>query len=599
MKFEEFNLHEDIMRGINEAGFEEAMPAQERTFNAVLNGKDVTVQSQTGTGKTAAFLISIYQLFTADMVENKKALIVVPTRELAVQIEEEAEMLGAHLPYKTVSIYGGVGYKKQLEKLEQGADLIVGTPGRLLDLEKSNHIDYKQFGVLVIDEADRLFDMGFFPDLRKMLRKLVDPTKRRTMLFSATLNTRVLNLAWDQMNEYEEIKIEPEKVTVEEITQELYHVALHEKTRLLLGILKKEKFENAVIFCNTKNKVAEISKRLEVNGYKTMFLMGDLPQKKRLAVINKVKAGELDILVATDVAARGLHVDDLDLVINFDLPEDYENYVHRIGRTARAGKTGKAISLACEKYVYHLPSIESFIGDKISVMIADETMFADDASAGMRFRNEYSDDRYDRGGRSGGRDGRSGGSRGRSGSGRRDGERSGRDGRGGRDNRGNRGSRDNRDNRDNRGNRSERTERDNRGMQDRDKRDNRSRDSRGGGKKSYNRDGRDRRSEQGRRPDVNVKKPTPNATVEERLAYYRAKYGEDFKPSDEMLKSGGKSGSAGKRKGKKRTGKPADRNAGASQNAQKKSGNGPAKKAENKSAENEKKGLFGRLFGKK
>ena len=209
------------------------------------------------------------------------------------------------------------------------------------------------------------------------------------MLFSATLNTRVLNLAWDQMNEYEEIKIEPEKVTVEEISQELYHVAGHEKMKLLLGILKKEKFENAIVFCNTKNKVAEVAKRLEVNGYKTKFLMGDLPQKKRLAVINTMKAGELDILVATDVAARGLHVDDLSMVVNFDLPEDYENYVHRIGRTARAGKSGRAVSLACPKYVYHLPAIESYIGDKISVMIADEELFAEDASEGMKFRNEY------------------------------------------------------------------------------------------------------------------------------------------------------------------------------------------------------------------
>ena len=589
MKFEEFNLHEDILRGIKDAGFDEAMPAQERTFNAVLNGKDVTVQSQTGTGKTAAFLISIYQLFKTDVVENKKALIIVPTRELAVQIEEEADMLGKYLDYKTVSIYGGVGYKQQLEKLKDGADFIVGTPGRLLDLEKSNHIDYKQFGVLVIDEADRLFDMGFFPDLRKMLRKLVEPEKRRTMLFSATLNTRVLNLAWDQMNEYEEIKIEPEKVTVEEITQELYHVAGHEKMKLLLGILKKEKFENAIVFCNTKNKVAEVAKRLEVNGYKTRFLMGDLPQKKRLAVINTMKAGDLDILVATDVAARGLHVDDLDIVVNFDLPEDYENYVHRIGRTARAGKTGRAVSLACPKYVYHLPAIESYIGDKITVMIADDELFAEDASEGMKFRNEY-DDRPPRS-----RDGqRSGGQRGGSRDGRRDGSRDSRDGH--RDNRG--GSRSG-------GSRSGQGRNDNRSGN----RDN----YKGGGKpRSGQNQNRNRRNDDYKRndnkPRPDLKRPTADAGVEDRIAYYKAKYGEDFTPSEAMLKQGGtsKKKSGGNRKqGAGKGGQ--NRNRSNAQNRQNNQQSKPQQKnthTKNQPAaapvEKPKKGgFFGRLFGKK
>ena len=600
MKFEEFNLHEDIMRGINDAGFTEAMPAQERTLNAVLSGKDVTVQSQTGTGKTAAFLISVYQLFAADIVENKKALIVVPTRELAVQIEEESEILGAHLPYKTVSIYGGVGYKNQLEKLKAGADLIVGTPGRLLDLEKSNNIDYKQFGILVIDEADRLFDMGFLPDLRKMLRKLVEPQKRRTMLFSATLNTRVLNLAWDQMNEYEEIKIEPEKVTVEEITQELYHVAGYEKFKLLLGILKREKFENAIIFCNTKHKVEEVSKRLEVNGYKTRFLMGDLPQKKRLAVINNMKAGELDILVATDVAARGLHVDDLSLVVNYDLPEDYENYVHRIGRTARAGKTGKAITLACEKYVYHLQAIESYIQDKISVVIADEALFAEDASEGMKFRKEYSDDRPgrgDRGGRDRGRrDNRSGHGRSGSRSGDGRGSRSG-DGRSG-DNRSG-GSRpgDSRS-----GDSRSRGGRSGDGRQG----ESRNRDRYGSGrgnKQDGRRDGR-QRADRDRQPEKSVKKPVPNASVEERLEYYKAKYGEDFKPSEEMLKSGSGNRNGGKKQNKKKSaGGNNKKYSGAPRN--KETAKAPDNSAQpkqpekQKAEEGKKKGFFGRIFGKK
>lgn len=618
MKFEEFNLHEDIMRGINDAGFDEAMPAQERTFQAVLSGKDVTVQSQTGTGKTAAFLISIYQLFQTDAVKLKKALIVVPTRELAVQIEEEADMLGKYLPYKTVSIYGGVGYKQQLDKLKNGADFIVGTPGRLLDLEKSNHIDYKTFGILVIDEADRLFDMGFFPDLRKMLRKLAPREERRTMLFSATLNTRVLNLAWDQMNEYEEIKIEPEKVTVEEIEQQLYHVAGHEKFRLLLGVLKKQKFENAIVFCNTKNKVAEVAKRLEVNGYKTRFLMGDLPQKKRLEVINKMKAGELDILVATDVAARGLHVDDLSLVVNYDLPEDFENYVHRIGRTARAGKSGRAVSLACEKYVYHLPAIENYIGDKISVMIADEDIFAEDASAGMNFRNSY-DDRSDRdrsgrrdGSRgNGSRDGRRGGSRDGNHSGGRSEYRSENRGDGRSDNRG--GSRDGSRNGSRDGERSRRPEGAGIGAQaDRGGRNGQRRDgqrSDGLRREGQRRDGqqRDGGYKKTAKAPQDLKRPTSASSAEDRIAYYKAKYGEDFKPSGDM-KTQGSSGGSGKRKSVK--------NYGNRNNNQNKPQNAPGKKqfqsgtpkpvnaADSKAAEasktgTEKKGFFSRLFGKK
>ncbi len=602
MKFEEFNLHEDIMRGINEAGFVETMPAQERTFQAVLSGKDVTVQSQTGTGKTAAFLISIYQLFMTDVLENKKALIVVPTRELAVQIEEEAEMLGKYLDYKTVSIYGGVGYKNQLEKLRAGADFIVGTPGRLLDLEKSNHMDYGEFGVLVIDEADRLFDMGFFPDLRKILRKLPPREKRRTMLFSATLNTRVLNLAWDQMNEYEEIKIEPEKVTVEEISQQLYHVAGHEKFRLLLGILKKEQFENAIIFCNTKNKVAEVSQRLDVNGYKTKFLMGDLPQKKRLSVINNMKAGELDILVATDVAARGLHVDDLSMVVNYDLPEDYENYVHRIGRTARAGKSGKAISLACEKYVYHLPAIESFIGDKITVMIADDELFPEDASEGMRFRNEY-DDRpsRDRGSRDGGS---------RNGGGRSSGNRSGgrRDGGGRSDGRREDGGRSYGNRSDGKRSGGSRDGGERRGDAVRSGNNRGGTERRDGGdrSRSNNRQRNDYRRNDGRNESrnsenlKNLKRPDASANVEDRLAYYKAKYGEDFKPSEEMLKQ--LSGSAGKTKRKAKPQSGNRKNQGGQSRSGQDKSSGNKLKQQNAAApetgKTKKPGFIGRLFGR-
>ena len=407
MKFEELNLDEKLLQGLHEAGYKECMPVQEQTLKHTLEGRDVGVQSQTGTGKTAAFLITVMQLFQAGKNGNKKTLIVVPTRELAVQIEQEAELLSKYLDIKMVSIFGGTGYRKQEDLIEKGADIIVGTPGRLIDFAKSGKIKLKEIGTLVIDEADRMFDMGFIPDLRWMMRRMPEKTERLTMLFSATLNSRVKQLAWEHMNDPAEIEIEPESITVEEIDQVLYHVSKEEKVKLLLGILNKEKPENAVIFINTKQHAVELSKRLNHNGYKSSCLMGDLPQKKRLSIIDKMKAGEIKLLVATDVAARGLHINDLEMVINYDLPEDCENYVHRIGRTARAGKSGRAVSLACEKYVLGLPSIENYIKMKIPVEWADEEMFAVDESEGIRFRPE----RRGSSDRSGGRNGQGRGRR--------------------------------------------------------------------------------------------------------------------------------------------------------------------------------------------
>ncbi len=267
-----------------------------------------------------------------------------------------------------------------------------------------------------------MFDMGFIPDLRWMMRRMPEKAERLTMLFSATLNSRVKQLAWEHMNDPAEIEIEPDSITVEEIDQVLYHVSKDEKVKLLLGILKKEKPENAVIFINTKQHAVELSKRLNHNGYKSSCLMGDLPQKKRLSIIDKMKAGEIKLLVATDVAARGLHINDLEMVINYDLPEDCENYVHRIGRTARAGKSGRAVSLACEKYVLGLPAIEEYIKMKIPVEWADEELYAVDESEGMRFRQERRGPSDRTGGRSGqgrGRRPNSYGSRNSGGDGRR------------------------------------------------------------------------------------------------------------------------------------------------------------------------------------
>ncbi|MBN1685270.1 MAG: DEAD/DEAH box helicase [Spirochaetales bacterium] len=411
MNFSEFNLHEDLLKGIEKTGFAQCMEVQEATLEHTLRKRDAYVQSQTGSGKTAAFLITIFELFIRGEVPRKRSLVIVPTRELAVQIEREAKEIGSFLPYRIGSVYGGVGYDEQLSMLKEGYEIIIGTPGRLIDLAQSKKLILSDISILVIDEADRLFDMGFLPDIRKMLKSM-NP-ERMTMLFSATLNTRVWQVSWEYMNDPVEIMMNPEQLTVDEITQELYHVSRDEKVNLLLGILKKEKPENALIFCNTKSGVYDLSERLNRNGYRSQYIIGDLPQKKRIRVIDQLKSGELSYLVATDVAARGLHVDDLALVVNYDLPEDPENYVHRIGRTARAGNTGKAISLACERFVYGLEPIEKLIDMKIPVMPVTDELIVTDASAGMYFnRHRDSDERERRPrGRSSGRSSSRSGSR--------------------------------------------------------------------------------------------------------------------------------------------------------------------------------------------
>ena len=385
MKFTDLNLDPKIQDGIRDVGFVECTKCQERTFEYSLEGIDVTVQSQTGTGKTAAFLISIFDLFLKEeYFDGRFALIIVPTRELASQIEQEARLLGKHLDFKMTCVYGGVGYEEQERSLREGVDILIATPGRLLDFDRSGKVSLHEVGALVIDEADRLFDMGFMPDLRKILRRVPPARERWTMLSSATLDGRVRNLAWRDMSKPAEIAIEPERMTVETVTQSLYHVTKQKKLSLLLGLLEHENPESAIIFTNTKHAAEQVARRLSMNGREAEFIIGDLPQKKREKLIDQLKEGSLPILVATDVAARGLHIDDLDLVVNYDLPEHSENYVHRIGRTARAGKRGKAISLVCEEFVYGLQAIEEFTHTEIPVEQAAAELFFTDRSAGMR-----------------------------------------------------------------------------------------------------------------------------------------------------------------------------------------------------------------------
>jgi len=381
MYFTELGLDPKLLRSIADRGYVELTAVQEQTLAKTLEGQDVAVQSQTGTGKTAAFLITIFQkMLEAGSGPRKKALIISPTRELAVQIEGEANLLNRHLGFSVGCFYGGVGYASQLGALKNGVDVIIGTPGRLLDLSDSGRLSLKDVGYLVIDEADRLFDMGFLPDLKKIIKKIPERGRRQGMLFSATLNRVSRLVAAEYLDHPVSIEVTPEQLTVDTITQELYHVKSHIKLNLLLGLLQRNAPRNVLIFANMRHRAFRLAKELEANGYRTFHLTGDLPQKDRLRVIQNFMAGKFPILVATDVAARGLHIEDLEMVINYDVPQDFENYVHRIGRTARAGKGGKAITLASEGTSDHLEAIERFIGMKIPLKPVTDDLFARDLS---------------------------------------------------------------------------------------------------------------------------------------------------------------------------------------------------------------------------
>ena len=381
MNFKELNLDPRLLEGISDRGYTEMTAVQKQTLAQTLQGRDVAVQSQTGTGKTAAFLITLFnRMLNANAPKRAKALIIVPTRELAVQIEKEARLLNRPLGFGIGSFYGGVGYISQLALLKKGLDIVIGTPGRLLDLSEKGHLKLKEIRILVIDEADRLFDMGFLSDIKKLLRKMPPRNIRQNMLFSATLNRFSRNIAAEHMNRPVFIEVTPERMTVDTIFQELYHVKSHIKMNLMLGLLKAQAPQNALIFTNMRHSAFRLSKKLQHNGFRSQHLTGDLPQSRRLKINDDFTSGKFALLVATDVAARGLHIDSLEMVINYDLPQDCENYVHRIGRTARAGNSGKAISLASEGTGDHLEAIESFIGMKIPVQTADINLFATDES---------------------------------------------------------------------------------------------------------------------------------------------------------------------------------------------------------------------------
>ncbi|MDZ7841787.1 MAG: ATP-dependent RNA helicase RhlB [Gammaproteobacteria bacterium] len=379
-RFTDFELDPSILRGIEEAGFEYCTPIQAETLPHLLAGRDVAGQAKTGTGKTAAFLVALFQhLLThpapASRTEAQpRALVLAPTRELAIQIDKDARIIGRQLGMKLRLIYGGTGYESQRRDLQEGVDVLIGTPGRIIDYLKQGIYSFDGLQVVVLDEADRMFDLGFIKDIRYLFRKMPAPGERLNMLFSATLSLRVNELAYEHMNSPEKVTIESDRVTVDQVTQKVFFPSNTDKLPLLLGFLKRAGDTRTLVFMNTKHQSERVATQLQRSGLSAGVLSGDVPQKKRERLLERFKAGEVNVLVATDVAARGLHIPDVSLVVNYDLPQDPEDYVHRIGRTARAGAAGDAVSFACETYAFSLPDIEDFIGQKIEPASYDKGM---------------------------------------------------------------------------------------------------------------------------------------------------------------------------------------------------------------------------------
>ena len=369
MLFNQLGLSAELLRAVEEQGYTEATPIQRKAIPHILEGHDILAGAQTGTGKTAAFTLPMLQRLQkkVDGPRRIRALILTPTRELAVQIAKDAEMLGKHTGLKVGLAFGGTDYEKQRNTIAGGIDLLIGTPGRIIDYFKQGVFKLDQVQVAILDEADRMFDLGFIKDIRYLLRRLPSPEKRLNMLFSATLSQRVLELAYEHMNEPELIRIEPHKVTVDRVRQAIYFPSNADKMPLLVGLVREIGDVRIMIFVNMKREAERVQDYLEANGIHASAISGDVPQNKRLRMLAAFQNGELPVLIGTDVASRGLHIPDVEYVINYDLPHEAEDYVHRIGRTARAGASGNALSLGCETYVITLPDIEKYIGHKIPV----------------------------------------------------------------------------------------------------------------------------------------------------------------------------------------------------------------------------------------
>jgi len=380
-RFSNLELSNSILLSLRDANFENCSPIQNQALPLALRDKDIAGQAQTGTGKTAAFLLATFQRLINDeseTIKNPRAIIIAPTRELAIQIHKDALLLSTHLDLKFALIYGGTDYRKQLLQIKANVDIVIGTPGRIIDFYKQKAFSLDNIQVMVLDEADRMFDMGFIKDIRFLLRRMPAPEKRLNMLFSATLSFKVTELAYEHMNNPIMIKIETEAVTSKAINQFAFSPANEQKIPLLIGILNSHKPERCIIFVNTKRTAEQLSSYLGANDFKAATLSGDVPQEKRQRLLNSFQENKLPIMIATDVAARGLHIPDVSHVINYDLPQDVEDYVHRIGRTARFGASGEAISFVCEEYAYSMPDIEAFIGEKIPTQTVTDDLLASD-----------------------------------------------------------------------------------------------------------------------------------------------------------------------------------------------------------------------------
>ncbi len=412
LPFDALPLDPRLKASVAATGFTHCTPIQEQALPRLLTGKDVAGQAQTGTGKTATFLLALFNQLLREpprpgrLPTQPRALVMAPTRELVIQIYRDAQALGQGLDIKLGLAYGGVDYDKQRDQIAAGVDVLIGTPGRLIDFLNQGVYDLSAGQVIVLDEADRMFDLGFIKDVRYMMRRLPPPQERLSMMFSATLAQRVLELAYEHMHDPELVRIEPEKVTVDRVRQVIYHTATDEKIRLLIGLLQSLPEARSMVFVNTKAEAERVWGYLQTNDIPAGLMTGDVQQRKRERLLEQFRKGELAALVATDVAARGLHIDAVTHVFNYDLPQDAEDYVHRIGRTARAGATGEAISFGCERYVYSLPEIEKYIGQKLPVEPVPHDMLV---KPKPRVRLAEEDRVAPRPGASGGRSGGGGG----------------------------------------------------------------------------------------------------------------------------------------------------------------------------------------------
>jgi ATP-dependent RNA helicase RhlB len=372
-RFHDFDLSDPLLHAISDLGFEYCTPIQAEILPSSLSGKDASGRAQTGTGKTAAFLITVITRMLNKPIQDERkpgtprVLVLAPTRELVLQISEEARHLSKYTDLQTISVFGGMDYEKQRKQLSSDpVDIVVATPGRLLDFKRRRDISLKKIEVLIIDEADRMLDMGFIPDVKNIIYSTPAKEKRQTLLFSATLTGEITRLASQWTHNSVTVEIEPEQIAVETVDQVVYIVTSIDKFALLFNIIHRQNLKRALIFCNRRDEVRGLAKMLTLHGINCSTLSGDIPQKKRIRRLEAFKTGNIRVLVATDVAGRGIHIEGMDHVINFMLPHDPEDYVHRIGRTGRAGATGTSVSFADEKDAFYIPAIEAFIEQKLS-----------------------------------------------------------------------------------------------------------------------------------------------------------------------------------------------------------------------------------------